>query len=192
MLRLAILVHIFKGIYIFASDRAIVVWLGHLCPKAATILTVARWCKDRPMPARDRYHEQVKRALIQDGWTITHDPLRLQWGLRDMYVDLGAEQLLAAEKGSGKIAVEVKSFVGLSEMDDLEKAVGQFVVYHDVLSNIEPDRVLYLAVAEEIYVDLFEEPIGKLLIANGRVRVLVFDPYQEVIRQWIPTAPIAP
>ena len=105
-------------------------------------------------------------------------------------VDLGAEQLLAAEKGSGKIAVEIKSFVGLSEMDDLEKAVGQFVVYHDVLSNVEPDRVLYLAVAEEIYVDLFEEPIGKLLIANGRVRVLVFDPYQEVIRQWIPTAPI--
>jgi XisH protein len=143
------------------------------------------------MPVRDRYHDQVRHALIKDGWTITHDPLRLQWGVKDMYVDLGAEQLLAAEKGSIKIAVEIKSFVGLSEMDDLEKAIGQFVVYHDVLSNVEPDRLLYLAINEETFVDLFEEPIGKLLIANGRVRLLVFDPQQEVIRQWTPIAPIA-
>lgn len=30
------------------------------------------------MPVRDRYHDHVKHALIKDGWTITHDPLRLQ------------------------------------------------------------------------------------------------------------------
>jgi hypothetical protein len=75
------------------------------------------------MPARDRYHNQVRNALINAGWTITHDPLRLRWGVKDMYVDLGAEQLLAAEQDHCRIAVEVKSFVGLSEMDDLEKAI---------------------------------------------------------------------
>ncbi|MGZ3382218.1 MAG: element excision factor XisH family protein, partial [Isosphaeraceae bacterium] len=32
------------------------------------------------MPARDRYHDQVKNALIRDGWTITHDPLHVRWG----------------------------------------------------------------------------------------------------------------
>jgi XisH protein len=63
------------------------------------------------MPARDRYHDHVKAALIKDGWIITHDPLRLHWGVKDMYVDLGAERLLAAEKGTRKIAVEVKSFI---------------------------------------------------------------------------------
>ncbi|HEV8713706.1 MAG TPA: element excision factor XisH family protein [Candidatus Binatia bacterium] len=138
------------------------------------------------MPARDRYHDQVKSALLKEGWTITHDPLRLHWGLKDMYVDLGAEQLLAAEKDTRKIAVEVKSFVGLSEMDDLEKAIGQYVVYHDVLLQVEPERDLYLAVNEETFVNLFEEPIGKLLLDNRRVRLLVFDPQTEVIRQWIP------
>jgi len=138
------------------------------------------------MPARDRYHNQVKSALLKEGWTITHDPLRLHWGLKDMYVDLGAEQLLAAEKDTRKIAVEVKSFVGLSEMDDLEKAIGQYVVYHDVLLQVEPERDLYLAVNEETFVNLFEEPIGKLLLDNRRVRLLVFDPQTEVIRQWIP------
>jgi hypothetical protein len=138
------------------------------------------------MPARDRYHEQVKSALVKEGWTITHDPLRLHWGLKDMYVDLGAEQLLAAEKGPRKIVVEIKSFVGLSEMDDLEKAIGQYVVYHDVLMQVEPERELYLAVNEETFVNLFEEPIGQLLLANRRMRLLVFDLQTEVIRQWIP------
>jgi hypothetical protein len=143
------------------------------------------------MPARDIYHQQVRQALINDGWTITHDPLRLQWGRKDMYVDLGAEQVLAAEKHKRKIAVEIKSFSGLSEMDDLEKAVGQFVLYHDVLSRVEPERILYLAVSEAIFVDLFEEPIGMLLLENERVRLVVFDPEQEVIRKWTPEPPIA-
>ena len=138
------------------------------------------------MPAKDKYHDQVKHALIQDGWTITHDPLRLKWGLKDMYVDLGAEQLLAAEKAHRKIAVEIKSFVGLSEMDDLEKAVGQYVLYHDVLARVEPERELYLAINEETFADLFSEPIGALLLENRRLRLLVFDPEREVIRQWTP------
>ncbi|MGC8643363.1 MAG: element excision factor XisH family protein, partial [Isosphaeraceae bacterium] len=29
------------------------------------------------MPARDLFHECVRHALVQDGWTITHDPFRL-------------------------------------------------------------------------------------------------------------------
>ncbi len=81
------------------------------------------------MSARDRYHDCVKNALVKDGWVITHDPPRLPWGQKDLYVDLGAEQLLAAEKGARRIAVEFKSFLGRSEIDDLEKALGQFLLY---------------------------------------------------------------
>jgi len=144
------------------------------------------------MPARDRYHQHVKSALIHDGWTITHDPLTLKWGLKDMYVDLGAERLLAAQKGTTKIAVEVKSFLGPSEIADLEQALGQYVLYSEVLMEVEPDRILYLAVHEEIFADLFEEPIGQLLLAKRRVRLLVFDPLLEVIRLWTPEAPTSP
>jgi len=79
------------------------------------------------MPAKDLFHDCVRHALIHDGWTITHDPLRLNWGGKDVYVDLGAERLMAAEKSGQRIAVEIKSFVGDSEVDDLEKAVGQYV-----------------------------------------------------------------
>ena len=138
------------------------------------------------MPARDKYHSQVRNALSKDGWTITHDPLRLTWGAKDMYVDLGAERLIAAEKGRQKIAVEIKTFGSLSEMEDLEKAVGQYVVYHDVMRKVEPERELYLAVSEAVFVSLFEEPIGRLLLDNHRVRLVVFDPQREVIHQWTP------
>lgn len=72
------------------------------------------------MPAKDLYHDVVRNALIKEVWTVTHDPLRLQWGPKDLYVDLGAERLLAAEKPGHKIAVEVKSFVGPSIVADLE------------------------------------------------------------------------
>ncbi|MDZ8262468.1 MAG: element excision factor XisH family protein [Nostoc sp. ChiQUE01b] len=34
------------------------------------------------MPARDRYHENLKNALIKDAWTITDDPFHLKWGKR--------------------------------------------------------------------------------------------------------------
>ncbi len=62
------------------------------------------------MPRKDNIHDAVRNALIRDGWTITQDPLFLEYGAEDMFVDLGAERLLAAERGTEKIAVETKSF----------------------------------------------------------------------------------
>jgi hypothetical protein len=81
------------------------------------------------MSAKDLYHDVVKTALIKDGWTITHDPYTLSAGCTDVFVDLGAERILAAERNSDKIAVEVKSFRGPSEVRDLEIAIGQYVFY---------------------------------------------------------------
>jgi hypothetical protein len=138
------------------------------------------------MPARNRYHRQVVRALEKDGWTITRDPFHLAWGGRDLYVDLAAEKLIAAEKGERRIAVEIQSFFGESEMEDLQHALGQFTLYKDILERLEPDRTLYMAVVNEIYLDVFEEPIGQLLLTNQRVRLLVFDPWDEEIKRWIP------
>ena len=73
------------------------------------------------MPARGLYHDAVKNALAKDGWTVTHDPFHIKVGAKDLFVDLGAEQLLGAEKGDRKIAVEVKSFAGPSEWTSWKK-----------------------------------------------------------------------
>ena len=138
------------------------------------------------MPAKDRYHDQVRNALVKDGWTITHDPLHLSYRRRDLFVDLGAERILAAEKVGRKIAVEVKSFLGLSILNDLEHAVGQFVLYEKVLTKLEPNRQLFLALPMWTYTNLFEESIGELLLDQQQIRLLVFDPNQEEIIKWTP------
>lgn len=70
------------------------------------------------MPATDKFHDAVRTALQQDGWLITHDPLFLQVGGVNMFVDLGAEKLIAAQKDDRKIAVEVKSFLGQSQISE--------------------------------------------------------------------------
>ena len=137
------------------------------------------------MPAKDKYHDAVRNALVKDGWTITHDPLHLQYGGNNMYVDLGAERLVAAEKAGRRIAVEIKGFGGQSEMAELEKAVGQLTIYRLVLAKRQPDFILYLAVPQEIVEDIFEEPLGKLLIEDGLTRIVSFNPETEEIIQWI-------
>ena len=101
-------------------------------------------------------------------------------------MDLGARQLLAAEREERKIAVEIKSFVGASEMEDLKSAVGQFVLYRAVMRKTAPDRILYLAVRDITFNSLFEEPVGQLLIADENLNLIVFEAQNEVIVQWIP------
>lgn len=143
------------------------------------------------MPARDHLHEHVRKALVRDGWTITHDPLRLRWRRKDVYADLGAERFVGAEKGQIRIAVEIKSFTGPSPIDALEKALGQFTLYHDILERVEPERELYLAVSDTAYGDVFEDAMGELLLANGRLKLLVFNAETEIIQRWTPAPPTA-
>jgi len=138
------------------------------------------------MPAKDLYHDAVRKALENDGWTVTHDPYTMKWGRKDLHIDLGAERLIAAEKIGHKIAVEVKSFVGQSEVNDLEHALGQFILYHDILANVESDRTLYLAIRDTVFVDVFQEPIGEVLLHNQRLRLIVFQLETETVTQWIP------
>jgi hypothetical protein len=100
-------------------------------------------------------------------------------------VDLGAEQLLGAERAAEKIAVEIKSFLGLSLMDDLENAIGKCVLYRTTLSYEEPDRRVFLAMPFDA-AKIFEEPFGLQLIESNVLRVIVFDPSEEEIVKWIP------
>ena len=137
------------------------------------------------MPAKDIYHDTVKNALVKDGWTITDDPLKLTIGSRSLYVDLGAEKLIAAQKDNQKIAVEIKSFISPSPINDLESALGQYILYQDILKSTDTGRILYLAIREEVYNDLFTEPIGQLLLKNQRIKLITFNPDAQELVGWI-------
>lgn len=135
--------------------------------------------------AKDIYHDTVRTALEKDGWTITDDTFTLSVGKRDVFVDLAAEKPLTAERQGQKIAVEVKSFISPSPVKDLQNALGQYILYAELLAITEPDRILYLAIREEIYVDFFSEPIVQIVLANHPIKLIIFDPIEEVIVKWI-------
>ena len=138
------------------------------------------------MSSRDLYHKLVKEALVAEGWTVTDDPLRIRWEEQDFQIDLGAERVLLAEKENQKIAVEIKSFLSASLITDFYNAIGQFSVYQKTLAEIQPERVLYLAMPLSAYDYLFQiRPVGRLFLRDQSLRVIVFDPETEEIIQWI-------
>lgn len=138
------------------------------------------------MPAKDIYHDTVKRALQKNGWTITHDPFPLQIGKKRLSADLGAERLISADRGLQRIVVEVKSFVGQSDVKDLEQALGQYVLYRQILHEMGIERNLYLAVSQSTFNSVFAIELGQVLLKNQVIKLVVFDDKSEAIVQWIP------
>ncbi|NEO89082.1 MAG: fatty-acid oxidation protein subunit alpha [Moorea sp. SIO3G5] len=136
------------------------------------------------MPAKDIFHDTVKNALIKEGWIITDDPLYLDYGGVDMYVDLGAEKLIAAQKDQQKIAVEIKTFNRPSLIAEFHSALGQFLNYRLVLENIEPERKMYLAISEDVYEAFFTLVFTQKAVDKYKIKLIIYDTKKEVIKQW--------
>jgi hypothetical protein len=137
------------------------------------------------MAATDVIHGIVRNALVKDGWTITADPFLIKYDDVNLYADLGAERHLAAERGGRKIAVEIKSFLGPSPMRELETALGQYLIYRGFLELTASDRKVYLAITDTIYHDFFSREAIRVIIQRYDVSLLVVNPQQEEIAQWI-------
>ena len=102
----------------------------------------------------------------------------------DLYIDLAADRILAAEKDGDRIAVEVKSFVSPSVISEFHTALGQFVNYRIALRQQEPDRVLYLAVPADTYEAFFVLPFVQNVTASEQIKVVIYDAEREVILEW--------
>ena len=138
------------------------------------------------MAAKDRFHAVVRLALEKEQWNITDDPLRLEVGGTKLEIDLGAEQLLAAERGTEKIAVEIKTFLSDSPLTDYHAALGQFLNYRLALEIINSTRILYLAVPAGAYEAFFKREFAQISLERYQIKLIIYDPFQEVIVQWIP------
>jgi hypothetical protein len=136
------------------------------------------------MSAKDIFHDAVRKGLEKEGWVITDDPLRIEVGDVEMYIDLGAEEVLAAERTGEKIAVEIKSFTGTSNILQFHTAVGQFFNYRFALEEKEADRVLYLAVPLGVYSAFFQLQFIKTVVERSQLKLIIYDPIQEVIIKW--------
>lgn len=145
------------------------------------------------MPKRDSIHYQVKQALINEGWNITDDPYVISYGKRFLFVDLAAEsntnvegRFFGAQRESQEIVVEIKDFRGPSVIADLEQAVGQYIIYRILLNRVDPAREIYLAVTDVLYDKIFSEPIGKAIITDLPLKLIIVNLDTVEVEQWIP------
>jgi hypothetical protein len=134
--------------------------------------------------ARDLFHRVVKDILITDGWQVTHDPFPVDYGDVQMQIDLGAERLIAATRGTEKIAVEVKSFIAPSAISEFHTAVGQYLNYRRALRSQDPERTLYLAVPNQIYEDFFRLRFVQESIEEYNIFLIVYDVEERRIVKW--------
>lgn len=137
------------------------------------------------MRAKDIYHDQVRKALENEGWTITDDPFSFSIGKVDFRIDLGAERIIAAEKGHQKIAVEIKSFIKPSPVQDMHEAVGQYEMYSLAIDLKEPERELYLAIPKRAYDNFFQRPFIKEMVKRNKIKLLVYRIDKIEISAWI-------
>ncbi|MEM1122904.1 MAG: element excision factor XisH family protein [Bacteroidota bacterium] len=136
--------------------------------------------------AKDKYHDIVKQALQNDGWLVTDEQFKIYLEeYRDVFIDMAAEKLIQATKGKLKIAVEVKSFIGISPITDLYEAIGKYDVYHLGLNEKEPDRVLYLAVPTNAWEELFSLAFAQKLIKLKQLRLIIYDIAGSKIVKWV-------
>lgn len=139
--------------------------------------------------AKDLIHDAVRMALEKDGWTITHDPYFLDSTTREgrkvsLPIDLGAERLLGAERGADKIAVEIKSFLRASIINEFHKALGQYLLYKVGLRLQEPERQLFVAIPEKAMQQIEIVDLLLLSIEEYGMRVLIFEPKTGTIHTW--------
>ncbi|NEP46584.1 MAG: fatty-acid synthase, partial [Okeania sp. SIO2H7] len=67
---------------------------------------------------------------------------------------------------------------------DLEPALGQYIMYSQILSKQEPERFLYMAIPENVFLDFFSEELPQLIVELNSLKLLVFNPEVEEVIQW--------
>jgi Holliday junction resolvase-like predicted endonuclease len=136
------------------------------------------------MPRKDKDHDIVREALEKEGWTITHDPYRLEMGNVELLADLGAEKLIAAERGIEKIVVEIKTFQRMSVISAFHEAVGQFRNYKRLLRMTESERALFLAISEDTYNFFMDEEFYKMAIEEDGISLIVYNTSSTSVVKW--------
>lgn len=133
------------------------------------------------MPAKDKYHDVVIRALQKDGWSIDAEQYVLIVEKRVLWIDL----LISNMKNQQALLIEVKSFTSASQVEDLANAIGKYFLYSAILNNDNVDLELFIAIPEKAYEGIFSERLGEIVLEKLNLPIAVYNPETEVITRWI-------
>lgn len=135
------------------------------------------------MPAVDRCHDQVIRALQKDGWIVERAPFNLVTLTRTAYIDL---QMSRKINGTNQqmMVVEVKCFPEADTTTyDVYASLGQYLVYQAMMMQRNMPYPLYLAVPSKNFDKIFDEAV-MTVVKKNRVNLILIDLDDEVIVQW--------
>lgn len=79
----------------------------------------------------------------------------------------------------------MKSFLGDSLIYDFHGALGQMLVYQVNIKLQDPERMLYLAIPQPTFDKMNQQRIFEVVMERYQINVLVYDPVQKQITQWI-------
>src|SRR5262249_48323070 len=129
------------------------------------------------MPTQDACRPKVVSALQKDGWVITGQQIYIP--RPDLYVFIDIE----AAKSEKQAYIEVKCFPDANTTTEFYTAIGQYLVYRQVIMTERPHHILYLAIPDHIYNDFGETYLET--IQNNRVKIIIVNTEMEVVAQWI-------
>ncbi|MCC6892894.1 MAG: hypothetical protein IT321_08745 [Anaerolineae bacterium] len=136
------------------------------------------------MPAFDQCHDQVVRALQKEGWRLEKSPAKLSLPPRLIYVDL-----LMSRGNNGiqkRIAlVEVKCFPDEdSTTRDLYTAIGQYLIYRAMITELDIGLDLYLSIPVQIYQTIFDKAVQRV-VAESHIKLIIVDLVAERVEKWL-------
>lgn len=132
----------------------------------------------------DQCHEQVVRALQKAGWDVDPGMYFLRVEGVTVFADIRARQING--KPHQIVVVEVKCFPdNRSDMDELYRAIGQYVIYRNVLKATNKPGVPYLAIPLEAYSRLFTKKVVSMTIDELQIKLILVDIEREEIVRWV-------
>ena len=138
------------------------------------------------MPQLDRHHFAVSHALEKEGWTIVRHNMGLLLDNTYVYIDIEARRSEVTAPLPASIGVEVKVIAPRRVTEQVERAIGQYIIYRSLLEDAYPNHACYLAVSTRDYRRHLSGPKYRRVFQTNRIHLLIFDEVREEIDQWIP------
>jgi hypothetical protein len=138
------------------------------------------------MSARDSFHNVVKQALLKDNW-VNLSPLILRYGSTKLEIDLGAEQVLTAQKNNVQIAIEVKSFRERSPIAIGRPRSGRGETMDTQTPLTEPQELLDQWMSDRLYrntiLEVLQDVVARFA-ASGSENIRIVPVFDEVHNQY--------
>ena len=133
------------------------------------------------MPARDKIHEAVIRALEKQGWRVEREHYKLYPPERVLFVDLHIKNM----NDERNVLVDINSYhESGAQIQILANAIGKYLIYRQAMDFLEIEAPLYLAVPEMAYNGVLSESWLTPLFDQLQIKWIVVDVVSEEVVLW--------